>query len=48
MKLKSDNISISEFVPVFTKRPGLNAEQQQLRSITGLSSFVSDVNNGIV
>lgn len=48
MKIKSDNISISEFVPVFTKRPGLNSEQQQLRSITGLSSFVSDVNNGII
>lgn len=48
MKPYSDNISISEFVPVFTKRPGLNAERQTMRSVTGLSSFVGDVNAGII
>jgi len=48
MKPYSDNISISEFVPVFTKRPGLNAERQTMRSVTGLSSFVSDVNTGLI
>lgn len=48
MKPYSDNISISEFVPVFTKRPGLNAERQTMRSVTGLSSFVGDVNSGLI